>query len=135
MNLSRLKYILQSEIIFLPLILIAKYITFFMFQNDEDNFNIAINIIESLYLAGIFASIMSVSSKVISRFTDDIYSLKFNFTLVSAYIFGHYLISFIIIELSENKDYHAYTAIFISILIISVIFSNIKFKKLINDKK
>ncbi len=135
MNLSRLKYILQSEIIFLPLILIAKYITFFMFQNDEDNFNIAINIIESLYLAGIFASMMSVSSKVISRFTDDIYSLKFNFTLVSAYIFGHYLISFIIIELSENKDYHAYTAIFISILIISVIFSNIKFKKLINDKK
>lgn len=106
-----------------------------MFQNDEDNFNIAINIIESLYLAGIFASMMSVSSKVISRFTDDIYSLKFNFTLVSAYIFGHYLISFIIIELSENKDYHAYTAIFISILIISVIFSNIKFKKLINDKK
>lgn len=136
MNLTRLKYIIQSELIFLPLILIAKYLTFILFQkSEEEQFIFAINFIESLYLAGIFATVMSISAKVIDRFTDDIASLRFNFTLVSAYIFAHYLISFSLIEYSQIRDYHAYTAVFISILIVAVIISNLKFKKVLNDKK
>lgn len=135
MNLSRFKYILLSQVVLLPFIYAAKLISyyFFSFLNPNLTINFLINLNESIFISGIFAIVLSVSKKVITRFLDDTFSLKFNFTLVSFYLAFHYIISYFIVDFLAQQQNYSY--LYIIALLIAIIYSNIRFKKILNDKK
>ncbi len=136
MNLSRFKYILLSQTVLLPLVFIAKLTThyIFNFNNSNSNFDLLTIINDSIFIAAFFAIILSTSKKVIIRFLDDTFTLKFNFTLVSLYLTVHYFISYFILSSNSLKNQN-YSYIYVFILLVAIIYSNIKFKKVLNEKK
>lgn len=136
MNLSRFKYILLSQTVLLPLVFIAKLTTHYIFNFNNSNsiFDLLTNINDSIFIAAFFAIILSTSKKVIIRFLDDTFTLKFNFTLVSLYLTVHYFISYFILSSNSLKNQN-YSYIYVFILLVAIIYSNIKFKKALNEKK
>ena len=137
MNLSRFKYILLSQVVLLPFVFTSKLLTYYLFSflNPNSTIDYISNLNESIFISGLFAIILSVSKKVVPRFLNDTFTLKFSFTLVSLYLVVHYFISYYILNISENSQKQNYTYIFVLALLIAIIYSNIRFNKVLNDKK
>lgn len=137
MNLPRFKYILMSELIFIPLVYLANIATIYIFQLFNAQFSLDfIKILnESIFLASFISILLSTSKKVVIRFTNDLHSLKYNFTLTSLYIILHYIAFYVVDILKKDLENQNFSIIYISILLLILIYSNIKFKKIINDKK
>lgn len=137
MNLSRFKYILLCQVVLLPFVFTAKLLTYYLFSflNPNSTIDYISNLNESIFISGLFAIILSVSKKVVPRFLNDTFTLKFSFTLVSLYLVVYYFISYYILNINENLQKQNYTYIFVLALLIAIIYSNIRFKKILNDKK
>lgn len=135
MNLSRFKYVLLSQVVLLPFVFTAKLISYYLFTflNPNSTINHLTNLNESIFISGFFAIILSVSKKVLPRFITDTFTLKFSFTLVSFYLVSHYIISYFIVDILAQQQNYSY--LYLIALLIAIIYSNIRFKKVLNDKK